>query len=320
MQDFYHSMIEAASGAVSPGARLWPVYLGVTLLIAYALFRIRKIEGGFLAWAFPKSMYFSQSSLVDLKLFVLGRLMSGFGVVNAVVGAALVATLVGNGLSGLSTGISLHPAAYAFIILMAADFAVYWVHRVHHENKIFWPFHSVHHSAEVMTPITVYRKHPLYDLVAGVVRGITLGAAQGMVVALFEGDLHMATLVGINAGYVLFNFAGSNLRHTHIWLSYGRVLEHILISPAQHQIHHSSAPRHHDKNYGEVLAIWDWMFGTLYVPATHEILEFGLADAEGNKLPQRHDTLANALVVPFQDAADALKDSAKPQTKPETAQ
>jgi hypothetical protein len=61
-----------------------------------------------------------------------------------------------------------------------------------------------------------------------------------------------------------------------------------------------------DRNYREVLAVWDWMFGTLYVPEREEILEFGLADAEGNKLPQRHDTLAGALIAPVTDALAAM--------------
>jgi sterol desaturase/sphingolipid hydroxylase (fatty acid hydroxylase superfamily) len=291
---------------VSPGGRLWPLYLGTMALIAFGLWWRRKPGPGFLAWAFPRAMYVSRSTWVDLQLFLLGRALATLGLVNAVVGAALVAGLVGEALGGLSTGLVLPGWAYALLILVAADFAVYWVHRIHHENKVFWPFHSVHHSAEVMTPLTVYRKHPLYDLIAGAARGVSLGLAQGLALALFEGDPQIATLVGINAGYALFNLAGSNLRHTHIWLSYGPVLERLLISPAQHQIHHSSAPRHHDRNYGEVLAVWDWMFGTLYVPEREEILEFGLADAEGNKLPQRHDTLAGALIAPVTDALAAM--------------
>ena len=39
--------------------------------------------------------------------------------------------------------------------------------------------------------------------------------------------------------------------------------EYLLISPYQHQIHHSDNPKHFNKNMGSKLAIWDWMFGTL---------------------------------------------------------
>ena len=55
----------------------------------------------------------------------------------------------------------------------------------------------------------------------------------------------------------------ANLRHSHVWITYGRIMERLLISPAQHQIHHSKNKVHFDRNFGVVLAIWDGMFGTL---------------------------------------------------------
>ena len=63
-----------------------------------------------------------------------------------------------------------------------------------------------------------------------------------------------------------------------MWLSYGLVLSHIFISPAQHQIHHSIEARHFGHNVGFALAIWDWMFGTLYVPKERETFDMGLGD------------------------------------------
>jgi len=59
----------------------------------------------------------------------------------------------------------------------------------------------------------------------------------------------------------LFNALGANLRHSHIWLSFGS-LERWFISPAQHQIHHSSAEADRDINFGTCLAIWDRLFGS----------------------------------------------------------
>ena len=43
-----------------------------------------------------------------------------------------------------------------------------------------------------------------------------------------------------------------------------------------HQIHHSGDVRHFDKNMGGALAVWDRMFGTLYIPQGREITEFGI--------------------------------------------
>ena len=69
-----------------------------------------------------------------------------------------------------------------------------------------------------------------------------------------------------------------NLRHSYIWLSYGPVLSQIFVSPAQHQIHHSIEERHWGRNIGFARAIWDRLFGTLYVPKAHEQFAMGLGD------------------------------------------
>ena len=97
------------------------------------------------------------------------------------------------------------------------------------------------------------------------------------------------------------SFWAGTLRHSHIPIRYGRALEHILISPMQHQVHHSSDPRHHDKNFGEIFAFWDWMFGTLYVPEPDEDLVFGIADSEGTLIEQPHPGFWAAMLVPFRD-------------------
>lgn len=283
-----------------PSVRLFPVYLATTVLIAISIYFFSKPGKSFWLWLLPKEIWAHPSTLLDIKLFVLGRTLTLFGFFNqvALTNAASLFVLVA--LRGRSdAGDPADPLLVGLCILLANDFTVYWVHRLHHESVRLWPFHSLHHSAEVMTPITVYRKHPVYDLFSSILRGVAYGSVQGVLLALFFGSVSVSTIIGINAFYFLFNLAGANLRHSHIWLSYGCFLEHILISPAQHQIHHSRAPAHHNKNYGEVLAIWDWMFGTLYVPQGAERLEFGLADMSGRSLPQPHGTLKAALLEPF---------------------
>jgi sterol desaturase/sphingolipid hydroxylase (fatty acid hydroxylase superfamily) len=59
-------------------------------------------------------------------------------------------------------------------------------------------------------------------------------------------------------------------------LSYGRWLNAMFLCPHYHQLHHSVAQRHWDKNFGLTLTLWDWMFGTLVVPEPGEDFEFGL--------------------------------------------
>ena len=303
-------MIDMVVGLAGPGVRLFPIYLMTTLLITYVIYLAVRPGETFLSWLFPKKVWLHSSTLVDLKLFLLNRFFALLGLFNSIFVKSVVAVFVLSALSGRpEEGAAVNPVFASFCILLANDFGVYWVHRIHHETRLLWPFHSVHHSAEVMTPITVYRKHPIYDILSSTIRGVLVGAFQGIVLAIFVGPVTLSTLLGINVFYFLFNALGANLRHSHIWLSYGRVLEHIFISPAQHQIHHSRATKHHNKNYGEVLAIWDWMFGTLYVPDKKEDLDFGLADGKGRPIPQPHETFSKALTVPIQDS---LKVASKP--------
>lgn len=194
--------------------------------------------------------------------------------------------------SGLQSGI---------VLFLTQDICRYWNHYLHHETRFLWPFHAVHHSAEVMTPLTFLRAHPLCYALQSIFMSAAMGLVQGLILYVLIGPLEVWVYF---AGFWAFNayvFFGSHLRHSHIWNSYGPVLEHVLISPAQHQVHHSSDPKHHDKNYGEVFAIWDWMFGTLYVPEGPEDLTFGIADGEGVRIDQLHPTLRNAMIGPFEE-------------------
>ncbi|WP_050928909.1 sterol desaturase family protein [Aestuariivita boseongensis] len=302
MEQYANTLSEFLSVVAGPTSRLWPVYLLVTLGLCMIIYRQQAVRTSFVKWLFPKSIYFHASHIVDLKVFVLNRIFTAIGMFNVVVFSPIVALAIVNMFGAGGTEDPLHPVLIAILLLMAGDFATYWVHRVHHESRIIWPFHSLHHSAEVMTPITVYRKHPIYDLISSFVRGVLIGGLQGVMLCVFDQAPTAATIAGVNACYILFNIAGSNLRHSHVWLSFGPVIEHIFISPAQHQIHHSLDPRHHNKNYGEVLAIWDWMFGTLYVPRQRETVEFGLGDRHGNRIAQPHDSLSAAMVVPVRDS------------------
>ena len=96
---------------------------------------------------------------------------------------------------------------------------------------------------------------------------------------LFGPTLKMIDIVGANMFVFAFNVLGSNLRHSHIWLSWGNCIEKIFLSPAQHQIHHSYAPEHIDKNFGTCFALWDKLAGS-WVPAEdtpEQRLSFGLA-------------------------------------------
>ena len=193
--------------------------------------------------------------------------------------------------------------AVILCLTFARDLSTYVTHALHHRWPLLWAFHKVHHSAEVLTPLTVYRKHPVYNVFSSLTDLVIVGPAQGLVLFLFASTPEPLLLFGTNVIFSTFHLLGANLRHSHIWLSFGPVLSRIIISPAQHQIHHSRAQRHWDRNYGEVFALWDWLFGTLYVPGKErEVIEFGVA----GETSQAHPTLLAAYLTPFADCARLL--------------
>lgn len=314
---FFNGFWGSLTSLATPTSRLYPPYLIAAFATAVILVALNRKQLGLgsksiLGFVFDPKVWLHQSSLVDLKILIAGRTISPFlGVANRTVIAIIAATVAGAILGPDFIPSETQAPALATLLVMtlilslANDFTTYWVHRIHHENPVLWPFHRVHHSAETMTPFTLLRKHPVYDLTRALSDALVVAPVQGLVFAAF-GVIDFMTILGVNMIYAMFNWLGSNLRHSHIWLSYGPVLSRILISPAQHQIHHSRAPAHHDKNYGEVFALWDWMFGTLYIPDGLETLEFGIADAKGAPLPQPHPTLRAAWLEPFTASYKAL--------------
>lgn len=310
-----------------PHLRVALFYLATTVIIAFLIWVLRGKPAPFLTWLLPRSVYRHPSNWVDVKIFIALRLMGALGLLGAAVLTPTVAYYMLVSLSQIAGGVydppPITPARAVLatvLIVIAYDFCVYWVHRLHHEAPVLWPFHSVHHSAEVLTPLTTTRQHPLYTVFSLLFKSLVVGSVQALILFALIGKLSLLTIGGANALYVAFYTLGANFRHSHIWISYGRALEHILISPAQHQIHHSVELRHHNKNYGEVLAIWDWMFGTLYIPDRPEVLTFGIADAQGNRIEQPHTGLVSAMLGPFRDSYRVLRRRPPPsetETRPQ---
>jgi sterol desaturase/sphingolipid hydroxylase (fatty acid hydroxylase superfamily) len=278
--------------------------------IAYRLHYARKVSfrpGDFLRFLFPARVYRHRSIRVDAGLLLFAKLLSParWLVFGLSVGAA-AAALCG----GLEAWFGPRPAlgggigatlVFAALLVLAYDFGTYLTHRLSHRVPLLWAFHRVHHSAEELNPLTVLRKHPVYDALAIAMDVAIVAPIQGALLFLWGSGATAPTLVAVNLAFGLFGFAAATLRHSHIWLSFGP-LNRMLVSPAMHQIHHSRAERHWDRNYGEVFAFWDWMFGSIYLPAGREELRFGLAEGE-----DRHATLSSALLEPFVYAAGTLR-------------
>jgi sterol desaturase/sphingolipid hydroxylase (fatty acid hydroxylase superfamily) len=184
---------------------------------------------------------------------------------------------------------------YGFLVALFEDFSFYWTHRTFHTIPFLWEFHKVHHSAEVLEPFTAARVHPVEGICEGAMNALILGILGGVMVYIYGNEISPYTLAGVNYIHVLLNIAAGNLRHSQYWLSFGP-LEYFISSPAQHQIHHSTNPKHYNKNYSTFFSFWDWLFGTLYLTSSkREEIIYGLGENEN-----RHfRTLKDLYIYPF---------------------
>ena len=193
-------------------------------------------------------------------------------------------------------------AVITLMLFLAYELGYWFNHWLSHKVPFLWEFHKVHHTAEVLTPLTNFRVHPIYMLVFANILALSAAIANGVGHYLFGDTAYQYALGDTNIILVLFIHAYVHLQHSHMWISFGGVLGRVFISPAHHQVHHSDNPKHFNRNFGSCLALWDWLFGTLYIPRKErEPLTFGFGDH-----PDAH-TVKGELVAPFLAAAGHLR-------------
>jgi alkylglycerol monooxygenase len=132
------------------------------------------------------------------------------------------------------------------LLFLFTDLLWYWYHRVGHKVNLFWAAHVVHHQSEDFN----YSVSARITLVQAVARGLFW-----CVLPLIGFPAHMITLL------LLFHGAYPFFTHTQLVGKLGW-LEYFLVTPSHHRVHHSSNPEYLDKNFGDVLIIWDKLFGT----------------------------------------------------------
>lgn len=267
----------------------WP-YLLASLLIGgmtFILARMKNIApsqsfGGFL---FPRHVYGHPSAVLDYKFYVVNVFLKYLLLIPVMGGVGMVGykamTAVMIGYFAWEPPRTLPPTA---LFAVAAGFFVvydlvnYLTHVLFHKIPVLWAFHRVHHSAEVLTPITAYRAHPVELLLPAVLQAPFLGMASVFSQNLVPHDMELTMVFGISVITFALGFLGHHWHHSHLWVSFGPVVSRLFISPVMHQIHHSVDPQHVNRNFGVKLAVWDVLFGTLYVPRVREPLRVGLQE------------------------------------------
>lgn len=169
-----------------------------------------------------------------------------------------------------------------FIMFVIADFIQWNVHRMLHRVPWLWEFHKVHHSVKEMGFAAQFRFHFMETIVYKSIQYIPLAMIGFGIEQFFV--VHMFSV-----------FVG-HLNHANLDWNYGK-LGYVLNSPRMHIWHHAKQlpPQHkYGMNYGLTLSIWDYLFGTAYVPKNGRDLEIGFPGDEN--FPKN---FTNQVIYPF---------------------
>ena len=166
----------------------------------------------------------------------------------------------------------------AFVLI---DLVFYFYHRVSHRSRFLWAVHMSHHSSEEMNFAVSFRqawlgpisKIPFFIFLPSVGIDPTIIAIAGVI----------STLWGI-------------VGHTQIIKNLGP-FEYIFNTPSHHRVHHGSNKQYIDKNYGNLLIVWDRMFGTF--EPEKESVKYGLV---------KNVKTFNPIKITFMEWSNILKD------------
>jgi sterol desaturase/sphingolipid hydroxylase (fatty acid hydroxylase superfamily) len=169
--------------------------------------------------------------------------------------------------------------AQGALYLVATDFALYWIHRGFH-NGILWKYHAVHHVSKDVEWISAARFHPV---------NLAFGTCAVDIAALLSG---ISPEIFIVLGP--FTTVASVFVHANLDWTLGP-LKYLVVSPVFHRWHHVNRIR--DKNFASTFALWDWLFGTYYMPKGALPSGYGIDD---ERMPEG---FVPQLLYPLQQGA-----------------
>lgn len=148
--------------------------------------------------------------------------------------------------------------------LLLLDCLIYWWHRFNHVFQFLWRFHEIHHLDATLDTTTAVRFHWGEVLLSALARAVFIIAFD----IPLESVLIFETQVLLAAIFV----------HSNVKLPAGleRVLGLVIVTPAIHWIHHHAIRRDTDSNYGNLLSIWDRLFGSFNTTPRVPDMEIGV--------------------------------------------
>jgi len=159
------------------------------------------------------------------------------------------------------SGLSLWMQLLVFFVIL--DFVQWFTHVLLHRYSFFWKFHKVHHSVKEMGFAAHLRYHWMENVLYKPLK--TFGV---MLIGGFEPEqayiIHFITI------------AIGHLNHANVKITWGP-LKYIFNNPVMHLYHHAYVlpEGRYGMNYGISLSLWDYIFGTNYVPEDSGTIEIG---------------------------------------------
>lgn len=226
----------------------------------------------------------STSTHLDVQLLIVNRLLKGL-----LTGTSVFATWWFSlrcadlfrfcfGDMVLSVSMVSGVALYSVVLFLVEDVTRFTLHKAFHQVPWLWRFHQVHHSATLLTPLTFFRVHPVESILYQLRSIVSVGFVAGVMYWWAGPTVTPLEVWGVPAIGFALNTLFGNFRHSHLFIQFPPWLERWIVSPAQHQIHHSIEVEHKNRNFGTWLSIWDRYSGTLLV-STEPPTGFGLVES-----------------------------------------
>ena len=306
------------------GDRVNWIYLAAALAIALGVQWRREAARGLahaLEACLPREVWAHPSARADYCVWILNGVLIALALPALLVSQqgvqALTISALGSIAGTAGAGLAAGPWArglYTATDILALDFGLFFAHWLQHRVPVLWEFHKTHHSAEVLTPITVFRMHPVDIWLNVSLTAALLGLNAGVFQFLYAEPPAVFSVFGFNVVMFAFLVAGYHLRHSHVWVMYPHFIAKHISSPAMHLIHHGTDPKYFDKNFAQIFTFWDRIAGTLYLPQEREQIEFGLG--KDSDFPSR--SVLGLYLAPFHGIAERWRKLAA-EERPEAA-
>ena len=167
----------------------------------------------------------------------------------------------------------------AISIFVAVDLARYVTHYLQHRLDFWWRFHRIHHATTELSALGAYPGHLIDSTFVILIVPTLVAYLLGVRADIFLFGSQIPAAILANA----YAHANIDFPRTRAWWAY------LVTSPNAHAHHHTKT--HARSNFGNVLMIWDWMFGTLEIPEQPPS-DFGIDDPRLSQLGILDENLA----------------------------